>query len=842
MIDFSRYLRPNFPRNFPRNKLALLVSLSICGTAAPALAQQAVDATALEEVSVMATPIRDSQKAAIDAKRDADNTVDVISADTIGRFPDQNLADSLGRVPGLAIERDQGQARYINFRGAPFRYTSLAIDGLNIPGAENGRVPRFDSFPAVITRRIDANKAIMPNMPGEAVSGYINIATFDPFAKSGWAVSTDVGMGNQELGDGDIEKLALRTSWSNDTVGFSLFASENSRAQTTDNREYDLELVDGEVKVNELDFRSYKVTREDRAYGGRFELRPRDSALERIFISSLYNEFQDFEERNQYILEFPTSAAGTVGAQQFALANRMLEDGLYENSTFTNTLGADFALGEWFVEARLNRTETENNMFLPIVMSRAGQVSASYDVSNLEDPLVEVTQLGTGAAADLSQVDYYMDLAYIVSSELVIDATKFKLDGEREVSVMNLPATVKVGVEMDERDADGCVMAAGYGAFPSSIDIGSFATDKAWATDFTNSIGGTYYDNQGLRAAWEQAVGSLAVEPAADQLISLEEQVMAGYAMVTTEFGWGNLVLGSRIENTDYSSAGPDGEYADSFTNVLPSAHLNVNLSDDVKLRVSASTGVSRPTYNEWRASAAVNLTDKIVVGGNPTLKAEEAFGGDIALEWYLGDASLVSAGAFTRAIDNVIYADSATIDGGVYLASAAGEEWTYTGYVNGDNGKLSGVELNVIAQADDLLPALSGFGVSANLTALDSEFETQSGNKFSLPGTSDLIFNTSVFYEMENFSIRLNHQYRDDWLSTTENDSMAEYWAEQKRMDLQVSYTLPTQIFGADVSLYANANNLTDERDVRYAGDERTPNQIESYGRRYLAGFRVNF
>ena len=67
---------------------------------------------------VTGTPIRDSQAAAIEAKRNANNVVDILAADTIGRFPDQNLADSLGRVPGLAIERDQGQARYINFRGA----------------------------------------------------------------------------------------------------------------------------------------------------------------------------------------------------------------------------------------------------------------------------------------------------------------------------------------------------------------------------------------------------------------------------------------------------------------------------------------------------------------------------------------------------------------------------------------------------------------------------------------------------------------------------------------------------------------------------------------------------
>src|SRR5690606_28862889 len=128
--------------------------------------------------------------------------------------------------------------------------------------------------------------------------------------------------------------------------------------------------------------------------------------------------------------------------------------------------------------------------------------------------------------------------------------------------------------------------------------------------------------------------------------------------------------------------------------------------------------------------------------------------------------------------------------------------------------------------------------------TLLDSQMTTLSGTSFSLPGTSDLIYNTSVFYENDSLSIRLNYQFRDDWLSTTENDSMGEYWNAQKRLDLSVSYTLPEPVAGADVSFYANANanNLTDEIDIRYVGTEATPNQIERYGRRFMAGMRVNF
>ena len=124
----------------------------------------------IEEVIVYGKAIKESQQASIEAKRSAPNLAEVISADAIGRFPDVNLSDSLGRLPGISIERDQGQARYVSFRGTPKRYTTTAFNGINIPGVENGRIPRFDSYPTVITSQVVANKAITSYMPGESIS------------------------------------------------------------------------------------------------------------------------------------------------------------------------------------------------------------------------------------------------------------------------------------------------------------------------------------------------------------------------------------------------------------------------------------------------------------------------------------------------------------------------------------------------------------------------------------------------------------------------------------------------------------------------------------------------
>jgi outer membrane receptor protein involved in Fe transport len=125
--------------------------------------------------------------------------------------------------------------------------------------------------------------------------------------------------------------------------------------------------------------------------------------------------------------------------------------------------------------------------------------------------------------------------------------------------------------------------------------------------------------NPQLRSAWEAAVGGLSPAYDEDSLIKIEEDVLALYAMGTSEYSWGNLVYGVRVEQTDFSSQGTlvdeNGatqsiNASNDFTNILPSIHANFDLNEDLKLRLSASTGVSRPTYTEMRASQSVNVTN----------------------------------------------------------------------------------------------------------------------------------------------------------------------------------------------------------------------------------------
>jgi TonB-dependent receptor len=169
-----------------RNTAATLVSLAAMaaglGFAPAAALAQTADATAdaaADEIVVTGSIIQ-SQIASVEAKRAALNLVDVAAADAVGRFPDQNSAAALSRLPAVAVQRDQGQERYIQIRGAPNRWTSVMIDGVPMVGVDEGgdtRAFRFDAVPAVLLSSLVINKSLTPDLQADAIVASIDLRT-----------------------------------------------------------------------------------------------------------------------------------------------------------------------------------------------------------------------------------------------------------------------------------------------------------------------------------------------------------------------------------------------------------------------------------------------------------------------------------------------------------------------------------------------------------------------------------------------------------------------------------------------------------------------------------------
>ena len=230
-------------------------------------------------------PIAESEAAALEIQRKSDSLVSVAASDAIGRLPDQNIAQAAGRLPGVAVQRDQGQARYISLRGAPINWTTLSIDGISIVSPE-GRDTRYDSIPSALASQIIVRKAVTPDMTGETVAGQINIRTRSALDYKGLHVAGKLGGGYVELGKRQEYEgqLVLSDRWSTGIgeIGVLLSGSYYQRDMVTDNFENDWEPVDQDrqpgnadrIWARETENKLYRLTRKNYSYSGRLDWEP----------------------------------------------------------------------------------------------------------------------------------------------------------------------------------------------------------------------------------------------------------------------------------------------------------------------------------------------------------------------------------------------------------------------------------------------------------------------------------------------------------------------------------------------------------------------------------------
>jgi TonB-dependent receptor len=852
------------PRALVMLPLSLLPSL--------VLAQQVDEAKELDAV-VVSAPIVSSQLQSIELKREAVGVVDAIASDAIGDFPDQTAAGALSRLPAVAVQRDQGQERYIQVRGAPSRWTAVAFDDINVVGADE-RIFRFDSVPAGLIDVVTVNKTLTPAMPAEALAGRVNIETVSPMSKRSFSGQVGLGYGPMDLGDGKQRQGDARLSWSNETFGVLIGGSTYRRDQLTDNREFD---YDEHGVPTMFDFRSYQLERETNSGMLKLEWRPAEGHS--LSLSSLYTEFKDHEYRNQYIFDLGGAIGGEAGIDSGSLVgvpvNAMLQDGNYANSVWTTTLSGDHALDIWTLGWGVNFTRTEGTTELPLVRqiqtSPTQFVSLDYDRRNRNLPVLDLYRTGRDGAGfsrgeqlpELDQTGFGMDLLIPIDTRTEAEAVTFKFDASRDLAVAD-GARLSVGAQFDRREAEGntfgssaVVPVSAYAAaLGLSWDIDPFVTGAPWDSKFPRGFGVRYVDNAGVRRMLEQTLAQLraaglydpadAIDPASS--FALDEDVQAAYAQLEVERGAHTFLAGVRIERTSLESRGnlvaPEGTRTpvtieDDLTDVLPSLHWNIDLTDELKLRNALVTGLARPGFADLRASVSVNDTDGVIAGGNPELEPERAWGYDGSLEWYFDEASLLALNVFYRDVSEVLFSSTSVVGDSRYDSDGIVRGgYDYVTTLNGGDGRLAGMELSY-QQPFKFLPGwMDGFGAQVNLALVDGEFEAADGSKQDFKGTSKQVFNASLYYEKHGLSARLAYQWRDKWLDDVSLDGGANtYWDATEQLDLSVRYAV-----NESLSLFFDANNLTDEQGLRYQGDKSRPLEVEGFGRRYMAGARLRF
>ena len=905
-------------------------------------AEAAPDGEAEDDIVVTGSrPIAESEASALAVQKNSDSLVTIAAADGVGRLPDQNIAQATGRLPGVAVERDQGQARYISLRGAPNYWTTLSFDGINIVSPE-GRDARFDSIPSAIASQIVVSKAVTPEMPGETVAGNVNVITRSAFDYKGPHFAGKAGFGIAELGNRkQYEASAVvsdRFNLGGGELGVLLSGSYYQRAMVTDNFETDYERVAQDQRpgnatrfwAHEAENKLYRLTRRNWSVSGRVDYKPDSDNT--ISLRSIYTIFTDDEARDNYRFDLddrqgdlvantaacPTTVNTTPTTSGYAdvcIGNTPQKGTVYgidirqrstlrafRQSIFTNTLAGDHDFGDsWHLAWVGNYTQSKDDRSVvgevawDSPSTRTLRPTVSYDFSNPNFSrlsLFNTTQLSGPtryqAGAQVTAIDGFTKPP---SSFTVLDAVDTtnaytgKLVLSKQAAFLGGDATFKAGFQFDQRTkvadekqillgSDSATRAAQFATVGLPNDYNQFALNDPFAGKIPLGYTFHYFDTDKMRAVSKAARSNFAFTPNTENNYNVREQVYAGFVMATVKYDWGSILGGVRVEHlknrgkavaTVGATTGPVVAESDQ-TLVFPSLHVNFNVDDSKKLRLSFNSGAARADYDQLRPNVVVNDTNQSISGGNPAVKPERAYGVDAYFEWYVRPQGYLMAGLFYKKVQDVLYRQTRTFNSEVLNSNGIDRSsYVFSGITNGGDGRVFGAEVAAQLQIEpwtsDLgLPDwMGGFGISANLTVNDSEVTKPAigavpARKVRLPGTSDLIYNLGGYYEKYGLSLRVQYQRRSAWLDGIADDltdAGDTYWAADDEMDISARYAI-TKNF----EIFADVSNVLNQPGRRYSEPGNlltatgTPSptstvqtiEWERFGRRYSGGIRVNF
>ncbi len=235
-----------FHRPMPFLAASLAVFLTCALPTQDALAEAADDDEIIEEIVV--TGIRDSLRQSIDRKRNADNIIDALVAEDIGKFPDQNLAEAMQRISGVAIDRMRGEGAAVSIRGLGPQFTRVLVNGRtaltggsrsfagNIGDSNQTRTFRFETMQAELVQAVEVHKSAKANLLEAGMGGTINIRTRRPFDNGGLRIiAGNALVTDDELADDNGYRFAgvYSDSW-NDELGFLISVAGDDRTLRED--------------------------------------------------------------------------------------------------------------------------------------------------------------------------------------------------------------------------------------------------------------------------------------------------------------------------------------------------------------------------------------------------------------------------------------------------------------------------------------------------------------------------------------------------------------------------------------------------------------------------------
>ncbi|MGV7174145.1 TonB-dependent receptor [Xanthomonas axonopodis] len=888
-------------RDFRRSVMAISVATLLSAQAyaqdATTTATPASDATTQQLDTVQVTGTRSSVTKAQLVKQNAEQIVDSIVAEDIGKLPDNNVAEALQRISGIQISRNYGEGSAIAIRGLTQVRTEL--NGRDIFTANDGRGLSFEDVSAELLGGVNVYKNPSADMIEGGLGGTVDLRTRLPFDYDGRKIAGSVQYNYYDLADDGkpafsglfsdrwqtgIGEIGILVNYSQQKSPFrqDTISIEPWYTQT------DLPGYEGQgVSVPHGAGINTTVGERERKTGAfAMQWRPNDAV--EVYTQVLRSDY-DFSWHD-YSFFALTGANPMQGLPGIQVNNRNeFVNGSFQNvPTESNTslterhsVTTDYSLGaKWTVNEKLTLSTDFQYVDATTTGTRyilsTGQVtSPQFNVDFRGDlPRLSVTD-ASGAEGYLADVNNYNGWRYHLDNKDDNKGTEFAWRSDMDLAFdSDFVRSFKAGVRYTDRDAETkgniyrfmCINNCDGAPFSQYPGIGVMTNP---ITDFfrgqSHAFGPTLTASDAAVANYQQTLAAFGASPlefAPNNINTQNEKTYAAYGVL--RFGVDGDIpfdgnIGVRVVRTEVGSqgvrTGTDAEGGglipvdaqQTYTDVLPSLNLRWMLSDQLQWRFAASRGISRPTFDKLNPNLSLSLSTGTSNGastftgtaGNPSLEAVKADQFDTALEWYFGQGSMMYGTLFYKKVEGFIA-------NAVFNEVYDGQVWQITRPVNGDSGKIRGAELGY-TQFFDFLPGwLSGFGLQTNYTYVDSEAPSPTatdtnGQSLTVPleGLSKNSYNAILSYETARFQGRVAYNWRSDWLVTTAGNGTGNLPVYNKgfgQLDASLRFNIN------DVwSISLDGVNLLDTRRESYLGTESRYRDFVINDRRYGLTLRAS-
>ncbi len=733
------------------------------------------------------------------------NIVNVMPETEILALPNANVADAIGRMPGVTVQRDEGEAVYVQVRGLDPRLTNTTIDGVTIPSPEsNVRQVILATIPADMVQSIELNKTLSANQDADGIGGSVNMVTkmageaptFDAISTLGMTpIENDryMGLAGFTLG----KRFGASKRW-----GVILGASYDYNGRGINDIEPTPDLnPDGTTTpfYDSIDLREYRYQR--LRWGGTMGVDYKVSDHSTLAAHFLLSDFKDWGDKWTYTVQ-------TDAKPKFKYSIRRPD---FMIGSFS--LGGNHIYGnKWFTwgssvsrSRELNAGGNPGGAFDASKELKSGPSGNCDYVGGLNgDPYrpqwaAPCMTPNTASPADniYSLSNYTLDNINTTSGQ----AMQLNL---QEWGAMGLnyhlgkhSATLEFGGEF--RNAH-----KGQDAYTPTYDGGPTVSAEMFASGFQDPhyYDGTYHmgqmtdhykvdnylaANPGL---WPLDVAATrsGSDPANYDLI---ERVSAGYIMNTVNLDRLRLQTGLRLEAThEYGrgylvnpAAGPNGDGLDNngnwigttpvtttedYIDPLPSIQARWEFTSATAIRAVYARGISRPNQYDLvpYAASASGPGNIVATIGNPNELPTHANNYDLLLEQQLKPFGLIQAGFFYKQLTNPIVAANqpCTISCAAFAAidgvdpSVALE----TQDINGSNASVWGLEFGLQQRFTNLPGGFRGLGLMANYSYNDSHINglPNRDDSPSLMGTARHAFNIEPDYELGRYSVHMGISY----------------------------------------------------------------------------------